>query len=317
MAGELSAGFELDAFLRLNQASWPEWLAALRLLAGLREGQTRPGRAPVGAVSAVSCAAGTVLCLNACRRMRLGPWRRSGPLWVRVLSGPVRVVGDGEVFQAGAEDGRLVMVRSGPVVVELGPGSRALLVVPARGIGPAGAPPAPTTARGLVDDYLFRAGFFLDHADAVRGTRELIDRLTGALAADAAIRPGPCLDRRLRRAIDLIQEQRGWVFDLPELARHAGASERNLYYLMKRETGMTPYRFYQRCRLIRVRRRLVDCRCELPHISWYAADEGFSHLGRFAALYRQHFGELPSETVQWRRRLLQVAGSRAEAVVLS
>lgn len=86
---------------------------------------------------------------------------------------------------------------------------------------------------------------------------------------------------------------------------------------MKRETGMTPYRFYQRCRLIRVRRRLVDCRCELPHISWYAADEGFSHLGRFAALYRQHFGELPSETVQWRRRLLQVAGSRAEAVVLS
>ncbi|OJS99111.1 hypothetical protein [Marinobacter nauticus] len=34
-----------------------------------------------------------------------------------------------------------------------------------------------------------------------------------------------------------------------------------------------------------------------------AANEGFSHLGRFAALYREHFGELPSETVQWRRRL--------------
>ena len=29
----------------------------------------------------------------------------------------------------------------------------------------------------------------------------------------------------------------------------------------------------------------------------------FSHFGRFAALYREHFGELPSETVQWRRRL--------------
>jgi transcriptional regulator GlxA family with amidase domain len=90
---------------------------------------------------------------------------------------------------------------------------------------------------------------------------------------------------------------------LQELANHSGVSERNLYYLMKRETGMTPYRFYQRCRLIRVRRRLVDCQCDVPHISWYAADEGFSHLGRFAALYREHFGELPSETVQWRRRL--------------
>ncbi len=53
----------------------------------------------------------------------------------------------------------------------------------------------------------------------------------------------------------------------------------------------------------RVRRRLVDCQCAVPHISRYAGDEGFSHFGRFAALYREHFGELPSETVQWRRRL--------------
>jgi transcriptional regulator GlxA family with amidase domain len=107
----------------------------------------------------------------------------------------------------------------------------------------------------------------------------------------------------LHRAIEKIRDEPGWDFNLQELASHSGVSERNLYYLMKRETGMTPYRLYQRNRLMRVRQRLVDCQCDVPHISWYAADAGFSHLGRFAALYREHFGELPSETVQWRRNL--------------
>ena len=67
--------------------------------------------------------------------------------------------------------------------------------------------------------------------------------------------------------------------------------------------------------MTRVRERLVDCQCEVPHISWYAADEGFSHLGRFAAMYREHFGELPSETVQWRRNLLRRSVASAEELV--
>ncbi|MFO7527675.1 MAG: helix-turn-helix domain-containing protein [Marinobacter sp.] len=166
----------------------------------------------------------------------------------------------------------------------------------------------------LIDRFLLRARFFLHGEQAEAGTRQLISRLveletTGQVLAGLA---SPVLDRRVKRAIDRIRSQPDWQFDLPELASHAGASERNLYYLMKRETGVTPYRFYQHCRLVRVRRRLVDCQCEVPHISHYAVDEGFSHLGRFAALYREHFGELPSETVQWRRALLdKESGTRA------
>lgn len=150
-----------------------------------------------------------------------------------------------------------------------------------------------------------KSDYFQDHQDARLETAALFDRLNQQLASGLARVPEelPVLDRRLVRVIEKMRGEPDWVFNLPELAQHSGASERNLYYLMKRETGLTPYRFYQRCRLIRVRRRLVDCQCDVPHISWYAADAGFSHLGRFAALYREHFGELPSETVQWRRRL--------------
>ncbi|MFN2360712.1 MAG: helix-turn-helix domain-containing protein [Marinobacter sp.] len=155
----------------------------------------------------------------------------------------------------------------------------------------------------VIEDYLFRSRFFGDHEDAVIATDRLISTLRCTMNGSKAQEPVPELDRRLMHVIGKIEDEARWDFNLAELAAYAGLSERNLYYLMKRETGLTPYRLYQRQRLIRVRRHLVDCQCDAPHISWYAADEGFSHLGRFAALYRQHFGELPSETVQWRRLL--------------
>ena len=206
----------------------------------------------------------------------------------------------------------------GSLKLHLAPGTRLVMVIPSEAaltaLGQAPRSASGSTICCLIDRFILQARFFLDSEQTEAGTRQLISRLveletTGQVLADLVL---PVLDRRVKRAIDRIRSEPDWQFDLPELASHAGASERNLYYLMKRETGMTPYRFYQRCRLVRVRRRLVDCQCEVPHISRYAADEGFSHLGRFAALYREHFGELPSETIQWRRALLdRAAGKQA------
>jgi len=159
----------------------------------------------------------------------------------------------------------------------------------------------------LIKHYLESTRFYVDDAHAKALTRELFGQLAklqaGGQVADVLNMTPP--DRRLQRAIDKIEQNPAWEFNLQELASYSGASERNLYYLMKRVTGLTPYRFYQRQRLIRVRRRLVDCQAREPHISRYAADEGFSHLGRFAALYREHFGELPSKTVRCRQYLYE------------
>ncbi|WP_372988267.1 AraC family transcriptional regulator [Marinobacter sp.] len=310
------ATVELDGFLRLNRASLSEFQAALRLLAVLPSIQCRSAGDSDSAVGALYVAPsdhGTVICLAVEQALMITGWDSPVPLWLRVLAGQVRI---GE--KRGGRDVHSDACRTAPgaLTLHLAPGTRVVMVIPSERIpvpvGPASRSVSGSTVCCLIDRFLLQARFFLDSKQAVAGTRQLVSRLveletTGQVLADLEL---PTLDRRVQRAIDRIRSKPDWQFDLPELASHAGASERNLYYLMKRETGVTPYRFYQRCRLVRVRRRLVDCQCEVPHISHYAADEGFSHLGRFAALYREHFGELPSETIQWRRALLDRAAGR-------
>ncbi len=310
MSCEILSPMELDGFLRLNRASLAEFQAALQRLAALPSIRCRlsDGReAAAGALYVVSSDAGTVICLAVERALRITDWNSPVPLWLRVLAGQVHI-GESSAerdMQSGA-----CHTDPGSLTLHLAAGTRLVMVIPSEGaltaLGQAPRSVSGSTICCLIDRFILQARFFLDSEQTEAGTRQLISRLveletTGQVRADLEL---PVLDRRVKRAIDRIRSEPDWQFDLPELASYAGASERNLYYLMKRETGMTPYRFYQRCKLVRVRRRLVDCTCEVPHISHYAADEGFSHLGRFAALYREHFGELPSETIQWRRSLL-------------
>jgi len=329
MPYELSPGFGLDAFVRLERASPLGLQLALRTLLGQASLRCRAGSralpGPAGTLSALSCHAGVVLSLDVQQRIRLGAWSPSLPLWLLPVTGSLALFSaSGDcLLDTRAGNSRQMILLQGASVLELAPGSRVLLMVPAA----TSAVPVtrempvflPETVARWVDAYLFRMTFCQDYGHALTHTQSLFADLKSWMAGDEPVRsvPRPSLDRRLQRAIQKIQQEPEWAFDLPQLARHAGASERNLYYLMKRQTGMTPYRFYQRCRLMRVRRRLVDCQREEPHISWYAADEGFSNLGRFAALYRQHFGELPSETLQWRRRLLQATASACDSLAMS
>ncbi|MDY6814840.1 MAG: AraC family transcriptional regulator [Pseudomonadota bacterium] len=316
MSREPLATVELDGFLRLNRASLSEFQAALRLLAVLPSIQCRPKNdsdLAVGALYAVPSDRGTVICLAVAQELIITGWDSPVPLWLRVLAGRVRI---GEEWGEHDVHSKACHTAPGSLALHLVAGTRLVMVVPSvrptLPVGQASRSVSGSTVCCLIDRFLLQARFFPDSEQAEAGTRQLISRLvesetTGQVLDELA---PSVLDRRVQRAIDRIRSQPDWQFNLPELASHAGASERNLYYLMKRETGMTPYRFYQRCRLVRVRRRLVDCQCEVPHISRYAADEGFSHLGRFAALYREHFGELPSETVQWRRSLPHRAAGR-------
>lgn len=156
-----------------------------------------------------------------------------------------------------------------------------------------------------IERYLENIRYYFDDTHAKAITRELFAHLARLLdgAQVATIRDAAPSDRRLQRAIEKIEDNPAWEFNLQELASYSGVSERNLYYLLKDGIGLTPYRLYQRQRLIRVRQRLVDCRAGEPHISRYAADAGFSHLGRFSAVYREHFGELPSKTIRCRQLL--------------
>ncbi|WP_227498020.1 AraC family transcriptional regulator [Marinobacter santoriniensis] len=301
---------ELEAYLKLNRASLEEWQEALRRLSDIPalecHLQCPESSAPVGALSLLESPVGSVICLQASRPMIVKGWHSSTPVWIRVLNGAMQSADDAIPFAPG--DAR----SPGSLAFQLSAGSQVALVIPREFPGEAeGEWRRGSRSRicALFDRFLFQVAFARSHAHSVASARKLIQGLIRHSLSEEGVDLCcvPSLDRRLQRAIEKIEQESDWEFDLPQLARHSGVSERNLYYLMRRETGLTPYRFYQRCRLIRVRRRLVDCQCEIPHISWYAADEGFSHLGRFAALYREHFGELPSQTVQWRRSLLDTA----------
>lgn len=299
---------ELESYLRLNRAACGEWTLALQDLlgcTGLVCDLSRP-KAEAGSLSALEVESGVVAALAASQDLVLKQCRLDSPLLV------FRVQGRCEVVSAGKAEATVFPFQVIPAgrgfSLRIASDSRVLLLRLTE------LPRAPKTGSVASEAislsmhrFLFQCGFLQDHDHGCQAAetllREIKEILGGNTCAAAESEAVPEPDRRLLKAISKMQTEPDWPFDLQELSSHAGVSERNLYYLMKRQTGMTPYRYYQRCRLIRVRRRLVDCQCAEPHISRYAGDEGFSHFGRFAALYREHFGELPSETVQWRRRL--------------
>ena len=79
------------------------------------------------------------------------------------------------------------------------------------------------------------------------------------------------------------------------LSRLSGASDRTLRRAFKERFGVSPKSYLRSQKLIGVRRQLRATGAETL-VSDIANEWGFWHMGQFAADYRGHFGELPSET---------------------
>ena len=86
------------------------------------------------------------------------------------------------------------------------------------------------------------------------------------------------------------------------LSRLVGLSERGLREAFYRVRGMGPKRWMVAARLRGVRAILRNQSAVPTTVTDAAADYGFYELGRFAALYREAFGEAPSETLRSRGR---------------
>jgi AraC family transcriptional regulator, ethanolamine operon transcriptional activator len=85
---------------------------------------------------------------------------------------------------------------------------------------------------------------------------------------------------------------------LSMLCQLVGLSERGLREAFYRVRGMSPKRWNVGVRLQCVRKALTDIRAESTTVTDAAADYGFYELGRFAAIYREAFGEAPSDTLR-------------------
>lgn len=98
----------------------------------------------------------------------------------------------------------------------------------------------------------------------------------------------------VRRALSFIDAHAHEPVTLDDIARAAGISTRGLQYAFRRALDRTPLQALRRARLLGAR---DDVRADASaSIAEIARRWGFAHPSRFAAYYRDEFGETPAAT---------------------
>jgi len=99
-------------------------------------------------------------------------------------------------------------------------------------------------------------------------------------------------DRRIRRALDLIQLAPEMTRDIDTLARESGLSRAHFYRLFERATHMTPHVYLNLLRMEHAVQSVVHSDDSLSSVSDRL---GFSAQGHFTRFFRDHTGVNPSE----------------------
>ena len=90
----------------------------------------------------------------------------------------------------------------------------------------------------------------------------------------------------------------GEALQVADVCAALGVSESTLHACCQASVGMSPLRYIRIRRLNLVRRALAAGNPTTMTVASIATEHGFWELGRFAASYRQLFGELPSVTLR-------------------
>nr|WP_254699437.1 helix-turn-helix transcriptional regulator [Curtobacterium flaccumfaciens] len=101
----------------------------------------------------------------------------------------------------------------------------------------------------------------------------------------------------MRRAIGFVHDHADRVLTVADVAAACDLSERGLQDLFRRRLGVTPMQYLREVRLDRVHLELGRPGSRALLVSEVARRWRFTHLGRFAAHYRERFGEQPHETI--------------------
>jgi len=104
----------------------------------------------------------------------------------------------------------------------------------------------------------------------------------------------------IRAAVSYIDEHAAEPIGVTDVADHAGLCVRALQQGFARHLETTPSGYLRQVRLGRVRDALLASDADATTVATVAAGWGFFSLGRFAAQYREAYGESPSQTLRRR-----------------
>ena len=134
--------------------------------------------------------------------------------------------------------------------------------------------------RSGLDDALLRTAILYLCPDLLSGPAEPLDRKKSTVDL----------------VCDYIEANLTSRITLTDLERVSGLSARRLQYAFRATFDKTPGQWVTERRLDAVRKQILAAP-EGATVTWIAG-EYFSHLGEFARLYRERFGELPSDTLK-------------------
>jgi AraC-like DNA-binding protein len=139
-------------------------------------------------------------------------------------------------------------------------------------------------------------------AQAAHGLeQELIDRLVECLTVKPVNADYASACRAadvLARFEDSIEENPHQFPRMAQLCRDLDIAERTLRRCCFGHLGMGPVRYLRLRRMQLVHRALRSAAVKRTTVTQAVRQQGFHEIGRFAGLYRAHYGELPSATLR-------------------
>lgn len=115
------------------------------------------------------------------------------------------------------------------------------------------------------------------------------------IRAEAEKRTGQLASRRLRHAVDFIEDNCLRVIKLQELAELVGLSQSYFCSAFKASTGMAPHQWQMKARLARVKARLLLPGANLADV---ADATGFSDQAHMTRVFKQFVGTTPAAWVR-------------------
>jgi len=116
------------------------------------------------------------------------------------------------------------------------------------------------------------------------------------------------MPRAVSRAKDFLHAHAHMPVSLADVCQHVCVSARTLQMAFRQHLGKSPMAYLRDVRLDRVRQRLLSADAHATtSVTQVALDNGFMHMGHFAAYYLGRFGERPHETLKLAECVMQVA----------